>query len=158
VSPLTIRLALPEEVSILCDLERKIFGESDGFVTPDLWEGVEAFFIIHGQEIVGSIAFQHNADIGESYDDDCVVCEGTLYLISIGIVPEWQGKGIGTRAKEWELAYARSKRYNRVVANTRLSNKISIHLHLKYGFKVTRIVSNYYEDPTEDAVVLEYLF
>lgn len=149
-----IRPVRPEEIEFLCELDGKIFGD-DGFTTPELWEGLEIFFIIVGLTIVGSIALRHNSDVSESYEAEYPYLTGSLYIVSTGILPHWQERGIGKAAKVWQLHYARSREFSRIVTNTRKSNVRSIRLNQKFGLQIIRTIPDYYEEPTEDAVVLE---
>lgn len=151
---LTFRPVRPKEMDILCDLDTTIFGEEDGFTTPDLWEGLEIYFIVT-DKIIGSIAFRHHSDVSESYEAKYPYLNNSLYLVSIGILPEKQAKGTGSKAMTWLLDYACGYGFSRIVSNARKSNLPSLRLHLKAGFKITHTIPGYYEKPDEDATIFE---
>jgi len=151
---ITIRRARPDEVSLLCELDVTIFSEEDAFDTPDLWNGLETFLILHEETVIGSIALKHDAIISEiSSENDYIGCAGYLYIVSTGILPQWQGRGIGDVAKTWEINYAREQGFKRIVTNARVSNHRSINLNRKFGFKITKELPGWYGK--EDAVVME---
>ena len=158
----SFRRVRPDEVDLLCELDVKIFG-GDGFESPEDWEGLEIYFIVTDQEvvkiidqqIVGSIAFRHHSDISENYEAEYPHLHNSLYLVSIGILLEKQGEGIGSIAMTWLIDYARRHGFTKLVSNARKSNLPSIRLHQKFGFETTRIIPEYYERPDEDAIVFE---
>ncbi len=139
-------------MDLLCELDIGIFGD-DGFDTPDLWEGLEVFFIVVNEIIVGSTALRHNTDIAESYEDDYVELPGSLYIVSTGILPEWCGQGVGSKVKEWQINYAQKSGFARIVTNAKVSNVRSVKLNQKFNFQILRLIPNWYGN--EDAVVLE---
>jgi len=158
----SFRRVRPDEVDLLCELDVKIFG-GDGFESPEDWEGLEIYFIVTDQEvvkiidqqIVGSIAFRHHSDISENYEAEYPHLHNSLYLVSIGILLEKQGGGIGSMAMTWLIEYARKHEFTRIVSNARKSNLPSVKLHRKFGFETTCTIPKYYEKPDEDAVVME---
>ena len=153
---ITIRRVRPDEMGLLCELDVKIFGDEDAFDTHDLWEGLEAFFIVVDGLIVGSIALRHNTDVAESYESDYVDLPGSLYIVSTGILPEWQGRGIGSKIKAWQIEYAQTSGSVRIVTNARTSNLRSIKLNRKFGLQIIRSIPGWYGD--EDTTVLERKF
>lgn len=150
---LDIRRAYPVERWILCALDKIIFSEEDAFSNIDDWIGLETFFILVNNYIVGSIALKSDADVASSWNKEGPKCPGTLYIISTAVAPNWQGQGIGDFAKKWEIEYAKIHNFQRIVTNARASNVKSIRLNQKYGFKIIKTMPNYYGD--EDSLVLE---
>ena len=152
--PISIRRARPDEMGLLCELDRKIFSEADAFDTPDLWEGLETFFITKDNAVVGSTALRQNTDVSRrSHEDNYVDCLNSLYIVSTGILPTWQSRGIGSIVKAWQIDYGRKHGFSRIVTNTRASNLKSIRLNQKFGFKIINTVPNWYG--TETAIILE---
>lgn len=151
---INIRRVRPDEMGLLCELDVKIF-DNDGFDTPDLWEGLEIYFIIINQRVVGSLAFRLHSDVSESYEGEYPYLHNSLYLVSIGILPEKQKRGIGSIAMTWIANHARKHGFSRIVSNARKSNLPSLRLHQKLGFEITCTFPGYYKDPDEDATVFE---
>lgn len=142
---LQIRRTRSDETDLLCKLDEIIFGEEDGFTTPDLWEGLETFLIFNEGAAIGSIALRHNTDVSEQgYEDDYIERAGSMYLVSIGVLPEWQGNGIGKVAMAWLVDYGREQGFERIVSNARSSNQRSINLHVAIGFRITKTIPNWY--------------
>ena len=92
-----IRRVRPDEMGLLCELDIKIF-DGDGFDTPDLWQGLEIYFIVIDQRVVGSLAFRYHSDVSESYEAEYPHLHNSLYLVSIGILSEKQEEGTGSVA------------------------------------------------------------
>src|SRR3989344_5704459 len=150
---INIRRVKPDEMGLLCELDRKIFSEADAFDTPKLWEGLETFFVTNYDIVVGSTALRHDTDVSRrSHEDDYVGCLNSLYIVSTGILPTWQGCGIGSIVKAWQIDYGRRYGFNQIVTNARASNLKSVRLNQKFGFKIVDTVPNWYV--TETAVIL----
>lgn len=150
----TLRRVRSEEIDLLCKLDVQIF-ENDAFDTPELWEDLETFFILANKVIVGSIALRPNTGIAENFDADYLPQTGSIYIVSIGLLPAWQGRGIGKQVMQWIIEYARKNNFTVIVSNIRASNIRSILLHQGAGFRIARLILGYYNEPKEDTVVLE---
>lgn len=156
---LEIRKAiLPEEASKLRTIDLQIFGEVDAF-EEDYWMDLEAYWIMADGNLAGCTAFRHNVDFKDDLlpDEPDVPEEGTLYIETTGILPDYRGKGLGTRVKDWQIDYARGRGFKRIVTNCRESNSQMISLNAKRGFKLIRTTPGYYEEPAEATIVMELL-
>ena len=74
------------------------------------------------------------------------------HIISIAVDPEWRKKGIGKALLERAMNQPRIKK---VRAEVRVSNKGAQAFYEQMGFRVVRVVPNYYGD--EDALIVEKL-
>ncbi|UNQ74247.1 ribosomal protein S18-alanine N-acetyltransferase [Infirmifilum sp. NZ] len=76
------------------------------------------------------------------------------HIISIAVIPEAQGKGIGTelmtRALESMKKYYGAEEY---YLEVRVSNEIAIRVYKKLGFNVVKVLPKYYLDG-EDAYLM----
>jgi len=149
---------LPEELRSLVLFDHKAFAEypSDWF-GPLHWQLYQPWWLILDGRKVGCCAFEHQVDFrGDAPDDNQTpLRKGSLYIASTAIIPDSRGRGLGTLFKSWQISYARLHGFNRIVTNTRKSNKPMIRLNQKFGFKITRTIPNYYFDPPESTVVME---
>lgn len=141
------------EAAELVAMDTEIFS-TDRFTD---WSDYTVSWIVKDGEKAGSVAFVPHMTIGPSWDIDAK-SPGTLWLVSIGIRPKFQGKGIGTAAMALAIENAMTERFNRMTSNFRISNEASRRLHAKCGFKPVKIVPDYYLDPMEDAEVVEIDF
>jgi ribosomal protein S18 acetylase RimI-like enzyme len=100
---------------------------------------------------------EEHADFADDLADDGVSPrrEGSLYIASTGILPNFRGKGFGQLSKAWQIAYARVNGFSRIVTNTRRRNAAMIALNKKFGFRVLRTTPRYYREPTDATVVME---
>jgi GNAT superfamily N-acetyltransferase len=146
-----VRADVSTEAEALSELDQRIFSDADYFEPPD-WRGYEAFWIMVDGQVAGSIAFDLNAAANPEVVNPSPTC---MFIISIGLLPEFRGRGIGDVAQRWEINYAKTHGFTRLVATCRASNEPSIRLHQKWGFVKTREIPDYYECPVEPAVVLE---
>ncbi len=149
---------LPEEASKLRTIDLQIFGKVDAF-EEDYWMELEAYWILADGNLAGCTAFRHDVDFQDDLrpDEPDVRQEGTLYIETTGILPEYRGKGLGTWVKDWQINYARGKGFKRIVTNCRESNSQMISLNAKRGFNLIRVTAGYYEEPAEATVVMELL-
>jgi ribosomal protein S18 acetylase RimI-like enzyme len=147
---------LPEDAVALWNLDVAIFGK-DAF-DKALWLILVSYWILVNSRIAGCAAFIHHADFQEDLREDAqnTPQAGALYIQSTGLLPEYRGKGLGTRIKAWQIEYAKQNGFRRIVTNCRESNAAMISLNKKFGFQLTRTTPDYYEDG-EATVVLELL-
>jgi len=144
------RVALPGELNDLLDFDRLIFGAfpSDLF-GPEDWKGYESYWMLVDGIRVGCTAFQPDVDY------DWEPRPGSLYIVSTGVLPEFQGQGLGRSQKEWQIEYARRHDFSAIVTNMRRSNTRIIQLNKSLGFKVRGLHDGYYQNPEEAAIVME---
>jgi ribosomal protein S18 acetylase RimI-like enzyme len=144
---------LPDEQAELTAMEERIFS-TDRFQS---WAGYEVFWMIFHDQKVGSIAFVPNLMPGLSWDEDAEN-QGNLWLVSIGVDPDFQRMEIGTEAMHWLINHARERGIPRIISNFRVSNHASRRLHQKCGFETVSIIPDYYRDPQEDAELVRFDF
>jgi len=145
-----IRRADSSEAVALAALDQKMFPVSD-YITTKQWGELTSFWIRVDGKIVGSIGLEPYADDGSA------PFLKSLHVASIGLLPKFQGKGLGSLAQQWEINYAKAHGFKRIVAHCRASNEVSLHLHQKFGFKVVGEVPHSYHEPEESAITLELL-
>ncbi len=148
----------PDELSRLMAFDRKAFHQypSDWFYRED-WQSYESWWLLVNRRRVGCCAFQPHVD----FEDDISPTganprrQGSLCIVSTGIHPSFRGKGLGTLFKAWQISYARFHGFERIVTNTRKSNRAMLALNRKFGFRILRTTPAYYVDPSEATIVLE---
>lgn len=136
--------------------DRKVFPISDRF-PPTYWTTLTSYWMLVDGVKAGCCAFQKHIDLQEDLRPDHFnpAMKGSLYIASTGILPRFQGRGLGTLMKAWQICYARRHGFNRIVTNTRKRNTAMIRLNKKFGFKVLRTTRAYYCEPTDSTVVME---
>jgi ribosomal protein S18 acetylase RimI-like enzyme len=129
------------ELRSLQIFDRKAFHNypSDWFDKEE-WQAFDSWWLIVNGRKIGCCAFEPKG--------------ATLYVASTAILPSHQGQGFGTLLKAWQIAYARSHHFKRIVTNTRKSNKAMQRLNKTFGFQVIRTTPDYYENPLEATIVM----
>jgi len=147
---------IPAEIRSLVALDHKVFSRADWF-DPEDWRRYESWWMIVDNRKIGCCAFKRHVDLQDDLreDDENPRLRGSLYIVSTGILPSFRCRGFGTLLKSWQIAYARNHKFERIVTNTRKSNKSMIALNKKFGFKILRTTPAYYREPSEPTVVLE---
>lgn len=79
----------------------------------------------------------------------------SLEILKLGVFPEWQHRGIGTRLIEQSFAEGLRRGCNRCFLEVRKSNQKAIQFYYGHGFRIAGTRINYYTDPAEDAWVME---
>ncbi|MBI4126874.1 MAG: ribosomal protein S18-alanine N-acetyltransferase [Deltaproteobacteria bacterium] len=77
-----------------------------------------------------------------------------LELHTIGVEPEEQRLGIGSRLMDDLIAYAREQRVARIFLLVRSSNTAAKALYERYHFDTIATRPHYYQDNHEDALVM----
>lgn len=75
-------------------------------------------------------------------------------ITNIAVLPEYRGMGVGTGLLKEMIGYASERGILDITLEVRESNKGAIHLYRKFGFENVGIRKNFYEKPTENAVIM----
>lgn len=150
------RAAVPEDLRRLRAFDRKVFPPSDVFGTAD-WREYESYWMIVDGISVGCCAFQPHVDFQDDRGGINPPMPGSLYISTTGILPKYQGIGLGRLLKSWQVAYAHHHRFHRIVTNTRKGNARMIALNGRFGFQILRTTPGYYSGPADSTVVMELL-
>jgi ribosomal-protein-alanine N-acetyltransferase len=78
------------------------------------------------------------------------ICE--LYMISVR--KDKQGYGIGSIMIKHLKEIAKEFKCSKIELEVRKENEIAQHLYLKHNFKIVGSRKNYYENPTDDAILM----
>ncbi len=78
-----------------------------------------------------------------------------LELLKIGVYPEYQKQGIGSRLLSAAFKEALKRGCLRCFLEVRMSNSGAIQFYLDHRFKIAGERTNYYTEPIEDAYVME---
>ena len=150
------KAVLPKELRSLQTFDRKVFRKSDWFPA-DYWRTCECYWLLVEDVKAGCCAFQQHVDFEEDLRQDGLnpSVRGSLYISTTGILPKFQGQGLGRLLKSWQIAYARRHGFRRIVTNTRKRNAPMIALNKKFGFRTVRTAPRYYSDPIDATVVME---
>ncbi len=67
-------------------------------------------------------------------------------IINLLIREEYQHQGLGSLLLKRTLKEIKNKnKFKSIILNVKTDNDVAIHLYQKYGFKVIKIINNYYE-------------
>lgn len=67
-------------------------------------------------------------------------------IINFLIIEEYQHQGLGSILLKRTLKEIKKKnKFKSIILNVKTDNDVAIHLYQKYGFKVIKIIDNYYE-------------
>jgi ribosomal-protein-alanine N-acetyltransferase len=86
----------------------------------------------------------------------CILDEG--YITNIAVLPKRRRKGIASALLEFCLEYAKEKELSFVSLEVRKSNLAAIKLYEKFGFIIEGERKNFYECPTENALLMTRRF
>jgi ribosomal protein S18 acetylase RimI-like enzyme len=133
---------LPDDLRRLMAFDRRVFPKADLF-DADYWRQCESWWLLVEGVRAGCCAFERNTDVtatGERTRPGCA------YVATTGILPRFQGRGLGRLMKDWQIAWAMHNALRRLVGVTRKSNKAMIRLNRSCGFREVRTIPDYYAD------------
>jgi RimJ/RimL family protein N-acetyltransferase len=143
------KVIVPHEIKALCDFDRRAFHRHpQDLFDPEDWELFESYWVIADGHVVGCTVLLHDVDYTEEPRPGC------LYIVSTGVLPEFQQKGFGTQQKAWQIQYAKNHNFTTIVTNMRASNQEIVRVNEKFGFTVRGTDPDYYVDG-EPCVVME---
>ena len=88
-------------------------------------------------------------------------------IMALGVKKEYQKLGIGRNLLKEIINYFNTMYYfNKRICNlerkiylqVRCSNESAKHLYSKVGFKITKVINNFYEEPSENGYEMIYNF
>jgi len=144
------------EIRSLMAFDRKVFPPSDLF-DAGYWRACVVYWLIVAGVKVGCCAFDEHVDFQDDVRTDGInpPLKGSLFIASTGILPKFQGQGLGTLMKSWQICYGRHHGFKRIVTNTRSRNTAMIVLNREFGFDIIRTTPGYYSHPSDATVVME---
>ncbi|MBU6414711.1 GNAT family N-acetyltransferase [Patescibacteria group bacterium] len=146
---------LPRDLKILEQLDTLSFPEYQDQIYKESWEKYQNYIVFVNKKPVGYRSVQPHTGLYDYATDTHEKKREALHLTSVGIIPRFRRKGLGTLLITWAIAYARLGKFESMNATCRKSNKPIIALLKKTGFKITSEIKNFYPDG-ETAVVEEY--
>jgi len=110
------------------------------FLFTELSNGDSHFLVALDNSVVGFVILRQVGDDGE--------------ILQIAVDRKTRRSGVGDLLMEAALNYTRERELESLFLEVRKSNTAALALYEKHGFKAMRTRKNYYNDPTEDAIVM----
>lgn len=141
---ISIRELRYEDVDAVCSLEEEAFSMP--------WHKQSFIEMIENKDALYLVAIEDNQVVG-CCGLRSIVGEGDIS--NIVVKKECQGRGIAQLILK-ELMETGNKRFQieSFTLEVRLSNQNAIHIYEKLGFNSEGIRKNFYEKPTEDAMIM----
>lgn len=142
-----IRPALPTDVSALIEIQEKCrlsgWSEKDYIAELDNADTKLTVAAVAEQKVAGFALARFTADRLE------------LDLLNIGILPEFQKRGIGKRLLNAVIEQAsENKKTGTIWLEVRESNLNAVNFYLKNRFRTVQRRKNFYTHPTEDGLIM----
>ena len=139
-----IRPMLVSDMEAIKQLEKDIFG--DAWSENNIKDSIESKFdycvvIEEGYRVLAYIIFRVNEDEAE--------------LFRIATDKQYRGLGCGHKLMNFMISNLRDMKVKKVFLEVRCQNKDAIRLYEDYGFKKLGIRKEYYNNPTDDALLME---
>lgn len=134
---------LLKHIEQIHDIECRSFSTpwSINTLTDDLSNPLAHYFVLtEGDEVLGYMGVRMVLD--------------ELHVMNIAVKPEHRGKGYGKLIMEELDTFARQGEYSIITLEVRESNETALSLYTKFGFEKCGMRRDYYEKPTENAVLM----
>jgi len=99
------------------------------------------FILEKDKEIIGYLGFWHKGD--------------NFHITNIAISKKFRRKGNGRKLLRFIEKLAATHKIKKISLEVRRSNCIARDMYRKYGYKVIRVLENYYQEEKESALVME---
>ncbi|SFQ48802.1 ribosomal-protein-alanine N-acetyltransferase [Lachnospiraceae bacterium XBB1006] len=135
------------------DLQRVVEMEKETFSQPWTQEGFwnamqlpkNCFLVIEDEEgVQGYCGYYQVLDEAE--------------VMNVCVKKEKRGRGLGKAMMKQLLAYAKKGGAASIVLEARVSNEAAIHVYETLGFVALGVRKGFYEQPTEDALIMQCIF
>jgi ribosomal-protein-alanine N-acetyltransferase len=147
-----IREFRPEDLDTVALINRVCLPEnySPSFFLEHYYENPKIFLVAEvDKKIVGYNMCR--IEFGVSNVRTAFVKKG--HVISIAVMQDYRGLGIGTALMERELAGVKEGGAREIYLEVRVSNNVAVGLYKKLGFKINKVSDAYYRDG-ENAYVM----
>jgi ribosomal-protein-alanine N-acetyltransferase len=99
------------------------------------------FVLEKANEVVGYLGLWHKGS--------------NFHITNIAIIEKLRREGYGEKFLKFIEKIAATYRIKKISLEVRRSNCIAQDMYRKYGYKVMRVLRNYYQEEKEDALIME---
>ena len=138
-----IRRAIPDDAGTIADMEISIFG--------DPWSRKDIFSYICSETGMCYTALIDGEVVGYIIGRK-IIPEGEIYRVAVR--EDKRQRGIGYRLLSYAMKTERGAGVETVFLEVREKNIPARSLYRAYGFREISVRKNYYQNPTENAVVM----
>ena len=142
---IVIRLMEIDDLKKVLEIEKQSFSvpwNYDIFFSELTRNRYARYFVLEkDKEIIGYLGFWHK--------------EASFHITNIAITEKFRRKGYGKKLLNFIEKIATTYRIKKISLEVRRSNCIAQDMYRKYGYKVIRVLKNYYQEEKEDALVVE---
>jgi ribosomal protein S18 acetylase RimI-like enzyme len=136
---LVLRDYQPRDLPTLIDIDNRCFAKGIAYTREDFQrflkkKGSTTVIGQFGTQIVGfaiAVASRRNK---------------LMHLVTLDILPEWQGKGVGKRLLEHIIGQARRDNIERINLEVAEDNYKAIQFYLNLGFQTVKRLKGYYSE------------
>lgn len=142
-----IREMNTEDLAVVSEIEKMCFTmpwSRDGFEAALSMQGNVFIVYVKNDEILGYCGYYGVLDEAE--------------ITNVAVHPDMRNRGIGRDMVSVLLSKANKAGIKRVLLEVRESNDPAIHLYEELGFKKLGIRKDFYEQPRENAYIMEMYF
>ena len=144
-SGLVIRPMEIDDLKKVLEIEKKSFSipwTYDLFFS-ELTRNIYARYFVFekDKETIGYLGFWHR--------------KASFHITNIAITEKFRRKGYGRKLLKFIEKIAATHKIKKISLEVRRSNCIAQDMYKKYGYKVIRVLKNYYQEEKEDALVME---
>ncbi len=140
-----LRRAVPDDVPKIASLESAAF--SDPWSERDIFktvcsEGGICFVAVEGEDVIGYVFGR------------LIAPEGEIYRIAVR--EDKRRRGVGYRLLSYMMKTERGHGLETAFLEARESNRAARNLYSAFGFQEIAVRKNYYQNPSDNAVVMLY--
>ena len=132
-----------EDIQAVAEMEAQVFSDawSKAAFEEELISPLSTLYVAkHGAELAGYLVLR------------CVYDEGEI--INVAVSPRFRRCGCGKLLMQSALEQAKKEGLSVLMLEVRRSNLAAIHLYESFGLSTVVVRERYYENPTEDALLM----
>ena len=132
-----------EDVPMIAQIEKECFSLpwSEASFEDSLAREDTVFLVCEDTEVVGYVGMYLSFEEGE--------------ITNVAVTPSCRKRGCGNLLMEAIKQEAKARDAQCIILEVRVSNAPAISLYKKHGFEEIGIRKNFYEHPTEDAIIMK---
>lgn len=144
---LKIRKMRKEDIEQVAELEREVFADAWSFqAILSAWEQKQTLLLsaFEDQELIGYVILYFVLEDGE--------------IARIAVSEDHRRKGVASRMLREMKSLCKDNGIGKLLLDVRESNESAIAFYERHGFRRDGIRRNYYTKPSEDAILMSWIF
>lgn len=122
------------------------------------WSQKSIKTLMQSEGFIISTEFDNNENLIAYAFGECIKSINQAELYRIAVLPQKRNGGLGQKVLKKFINSCKNNQCEIIILEVRENNKSAISLYEKLHFNIVGARKNYYKNPDENAILMEYIF